>query len=64
MTPERPSMPIERPPTVDDLSKETLSDQQRNDLADPAKQADYLRAYAQQLGRRACPGCGDDGIPF
>ena len=31
------------------------------DLANQQTQDEYRRAYLQQLRRRACPGCGDDG---
>ena len=38
---------------------DVLTPQQRADLADREKQAEYLRAYRQQLDRQACPDCGD-----
>ena len=31
------------------------------DLADPKTQEEYRQAFLEQLRRRACPGCGDDG---
>ncbi|MEZ6070930.1 MAG: hypothetical protein R3C10_11810 [Pirellulales bacterium] len=38
---------------------DVLTREQLADLADPDKQAEYLRAYLEQLARQACPGCGD-----
>lgn len=36
-----------------------LTAQQLADLGDEETQAEYRRAYIQQLQQRACPGCGD-----
>lgn len=36
-----------------------LTPKQCADLADQLKQAEYRRAYQQQLDRQACPGCGE-----
>jgi hypothetical protein len=38
---------------------DVLTPQQRAELADPAKQAEYGQAFQQQLDRQACPGCGE-----
>ena len=35
------------------------------DLSNEAQQAEYRRAYLEQLGRMSCPGCGEDPtLPF
>ena len=36
-----------------------LTPQQCADLTDELKQAEYRRAYQQQLDRQVCPGCGE-----
>lgn len=41
------------------LSQEELSDEQKRELADPAKQEEYHKAYITQLRARDCPTCGE-----
>ena len=40
---------------------QALSEKDLQDLADPEKQAEYRKAFAEQMRQRSCPGCGDDG---
>ena len=42
-----------------DFSAFNLAARQLADLGDEETQAEYRRAYLQQLQQRACPGCGD-----
>ena len=39
-----------------------LTDKERAELADAQKQAEYRRAYFDQLRKLQCPGCGDTHI--
>lgn len=46
----------------------TLADDKTEQLADlftDAQQAEYRKAYLEQLRRMSCPGCGEDPtLPF
>ncbi len=47
--------PKQSPEGTEDLS----------DLSNDAKQAEYRKAYLEQLRRMSCPGCGEDPtLPF
>ena len=39
-----------------------LNDKERAELADAKKQAEYRKAYLDQLRKLQCPGCGDTDI--
>ena len=41
-----------------------LTAEQLADLANPATQENYRRAYLLQIQRQSCPGCGDRGVPI
>ncbi len=51
--------PQPKPPPTD--ADAPLDSKDLAHLADPQTQEEYRRAYLEQLRRRACPGCGDDG---
>ena len=66
--PNQNNQPSE-PRLVDCLAEVSLEGQASHDLKlsdeDLAKQEEYRLAYLEQLRRRSCPGCGDDGsIPY
>ncbi len=50
--------------STDSLVSEIL-DQQLSEEQLAKQQEEYRMAYLEQLRRRSCPGCGDDGsIPY
>jgi len=66
--PNRNHQPSE-PCSVEHSSEVTPDGQATQELKlsdeDLAKQEEYRLAYLEQLRRRSCPGCGDDGsIPY
>ena len=45
--------------------EEPNDDKELSDLENPEKQEEYRKAFIEQMKRRACRGCGDDGpLPF
>ena len=50
------------PPNTPVSLTENLTGKQLADLSDPQVQDQYEQAYFLQQARRACPGCGDDGL--
>lgn len=61
MTPdERAVPPGDNPP----VTGQELSPEQLESLQNETTQADYRRAYLEQIRCQSCPGCGDDGPPM
>jgi hypothetical protein len=49
---------------IDQPTSSTTNDKDVN-LDDEALQAEYRKAYLEQLRRMSCPGCGEDPtVPF
>jgi len=41
---------------------DTLTDHEKNQLADEATQEAYRKAHLAQLRQRQCPGCGEEPL--
>lgn len=56
----------EKEPTIPaETTSEAPNTVESEILQDDAKQAEYRKAYLEQLRRMSCPGCGEDPtLPF
>ncbi len=64
-SPDQPNQVTPLPNESTDSSISSIPDQQLSEEQLAKQQEQYRIAYLEQLRRRSCPGCGDDGsIPY